>query len=200
MRTQRWPRLAVLSVALVLLATPRPALAYVDPGSGAMLWQLAAAGILGSLFYVRRVTAWLRKRAGSYSAQAMGFVFATLYALGASPLVLFVFNIRAVPRFSDLFLIGIVLACYRFTWQSSVYLLVLSVVATAYALPAYGTFRIAAASDVYRLISFTVVSVFVIILITRLKGKAAATTGNGDLPRRAESRKEDRKESVGHAL
>jgi hypothetical protein len=28
--------------------------AYVDPGSGAMIWQIAAAAVIGSMFYVRR--------------------------------------------------------------------------------------------------------------------------------------------------
>jgi hypothetical protein len=199
MRTQRWPRLAVLSATLVLLATPRQASAYVDPGSGAMLWQLAAAGFIGSLFYVRSVVAWIRKHRGLHSARAAGFLFATLYALIASPCVLSVFHARAIPRFNDIFLVGIVLTSYLFTWESAVYLLVLSIVVTAYVMPPYGTFRIAAASDIYRLISFTAVSVFLVILVTRLKRKAAATTGSGDFLRYEEARKEDRKESVGDA-
>lgn len=57
------PRLALLlPVSALILATPKPAHAYVDPGSGAMLWQLLAAGVIGSLFYVRRVFKWLRDR------------------------------------------------------------------------------------------------------------------------------------------
>jgi len=41
------------------MAVPRPASAYVDPGSGAMLWQVAAAAVIGSLFYVKRAVAWI---------------------------------------------------------------------------------------------------------------------------------------------
>jgi hypothetical protein len=44
-----------ITALLLLLATPRMALAYVDPGSGAMIWQVAAGLAVGSLFYVRRV-------------------------------------------------------------------------------------------------------------------------------------------------
>jgi len=58
----------ILAAALLLLATPRAASAYVDPGSGAMLWQLAAAVVIGSLFYVRRLVVWVRKHLGLRSA------------------------------------------------------------------------------------------------------------------------------------
>ena len=45
---------ASMTALLLILATPRMAFAYVDPGSGAMLWQVAAGLAVGSLFYVRR--------------------------------------------------------------------------------------------------------------------------------------------------
>jgi hypothetical protein len=44
----------VLSVVLILLASPSLAQAYVDPGSGAMVWQVAAAAVISSVFYLRR--------------------------------------------------------------------------------------------------------------------------------------------------
>jgi hypothetical protein len=50
----------LLTIAMLLLATPQPAHAYVDPGSGAMLWQILAAAVIGSLFYVRKVFTWVR--------------------------------------------------------------------------------------------------------------------------------------------
>jgi hypothetical protein len=40
---------------LILLAVPQIASAYVDPGSGAMLWQILAATFLGMLFYIRKI-------------------------------------------------------------------------------------------------------------------------------------------------
>jgi hypothetical protein len=55
---------SLLSLLLVLMAVPRPASAYVDPGSGAMLWQVAAAAVIGSLFYVKRAIAWIKERFG----------------------------------------------------------------------------------------------------------------------------------------
>ena len=42
------------AVSLFLLATPSPAAAYTDPGSGAMIWQLIMATMLGAGFYFRR--------------------------------------------------------------------------------------------------------------------------------------------------
>jgi hypothetical protein len=42
---------------LILLAVPQIASAYVDPGSGAMLWQILAATFLGMLFYIRKIMA-----------------------------------------------------------------------------------------------------------------------------------------------
>jgi hypothetical protein len=48
--------------ALIVLAMPSMAAAYVDPGSGAVIWQLAAATVLGSLFQVRRIARWIRAR------------------------------------------------------------------------------------------------------------------------------------------
>jgi len=53
-----------LSIALLLMATPQPAHAYVDPGSGAMIWQILAAAVIGSLFYVRKVFKWVRDQLG----------------------------------------------------------------------------------------------------------------------------------------
>ena len=53
-------RLAMLAFALAFFE--RPAAAYVDPGAGALLWQMVVAGLLGGLFYLRRITAWLRGR------------------------------------------------------------------------------------------------------------------------------------------
>ena len=41
------------------MATPQKAAAYVDPGSGAMLWQAVAAIALGLMFYIRRIRVWV---------------------------------------------------------------------------------------------------------------------------------------------
>ncbi len=31
---------------------------YIDPGTGALVWQVLLAGFLGSLFYVKKVLNW----------------------------------------------------------------------------------------------------------------------------------------------
>jgi hypothetical protein len=48
--------------AALLLAGERPALAYADPGSGALLWQILAGGVVGCLFYFCRITRWFRRK------------------------------------------------------------------------------------------------------------------------------------------
>lgn len=51
-----------LSLAMLVMAVPRRAEAYVDPGSGALIWQIAAAAVFGSLFRIRRIAVWVRAR------------------------------------------------------------------------------------------------------------------------------------------
>ncbi len=48
-------------LAAVLLFAEK-AHAYGDPGSGALLWQLLLAAMFGGMFYIRRVTSWIRKK------------------------------------------------------------------------------------------------------------------------------------------
>jgi hypothetical protein len=75
--------ISLFSLLLVLLAAPKMANAYVDPGSGAMLWQLAAATVIGCLFYLKRILVWIRGHFVSVSSQGLapkhgpGVTFAT---------------------------------------------------------------------------------------------------------------------------
>jgi len=49
-------------VLVLCLAIPALAQGYVDPGSGAMIWQILAAGALGGAFLFRRfLTKWFRR-------------------------------------------------------------------------------------------------------------------------------------------
>ena len=52
----------VLLTVVFLVLFSRSAYAYVDPGSGAILWQVLAAGFFGVLFYGRkywhRIVSW----------------------------------------------------------------------------------------------------------------------------------------------
>ena len=51
-------------VALVMFATEREARAYTDPGTGALIWQMLMAGVVGVGFYFRRITTWFKNRKG----------------------------------------------------------------------------------------------------------------------------------------
>ncbi len=158
----------LFALLLLLMAAPRPASAYVDPGSGAMLWQVAAATLIGTLFYVRRVVGWIRGTLG-LRARSMGFLFASCFALVASPLICTVFQTRPLPRFNDIFLVGIVLTTYLFTWDAAAYLLVISLLVSAWVLPPYGNMAVDRPEDWYRIVSFAAISIFLIVLVHRLK-------------------------------
>ena len=173
----------LLTLSALLLATPKPAHAYVDPGSGAMIWQMAAAIVIGSLFYVRRVFNWVRDHLGFHSTRATGFLFATLFALIASPLTVRLFDGHPLPRFNDVFLVGIVLTAYLFTWESAVYLLLVSLGVSAWVLPPTGSFAVAGFAEWYRLASFAIVSAFMVFLIARMKNQrpvGSEPTGSRD--------------------
>jgi hypothetical protein len=51
-------------MVILIFGTEQPALAYTDPGSGALIWQLLVAAFAGALFYFRRFAFWLKKRRG----------------------------------------------------------------------------------------------------------------------------------------
>jgi hypothetical protein len=166
---------SLLFVLLVILATPRPAKAYVDPGSGSMLWQATAAACIGSLFYLRRVALWARKSVGLRSPRALGFVFATSYALIASPVICSLYQYKQLPRFGDIFLLGIVLTVYFFTWEAAAYLLIVAVMVSAWILPPFGSLVVTGTANWYRLGSFTAISLFLICLVARVKTRHSSS-------------------------
>ncbi len=45
---------AIAIVAMVALCAPAAAHAYIDPGSGALIWQMLIAAFFGGMFYFRR--------------------------------------------------------------------------------------------------------------------------------------------------
>ena len=50
-------------ILLILLAgSEREASAYTDPGSGALILQMLAAGFVSAIFYVRKFTNWFRPK------------------------------------------------------------------------------------------------------------------------------------------
>jgi hypothetical protein len=46
---------------MILILAEGSAHAYIDPGTGSMLWQLLFAAGVGSLFYLRKAIAWVGK-------------------------------------------------------------------------------------------------------------------------------------------
>lgn len=46
---------------IVTIATMPRAEAYIDPGSGTMLWQLLVSIGIGILFYIKRFKLWVEK-------------------------------------------------------------------------------------------------------------------------------------------
>ena len=60
---------SLATLLVLLMSVPRPANAYVDPGSGAMIWQILAASVLGALFYVRKLVMWVRGWLGMRTKQ-----------------------------------------------------------------------------------------------------------------------------------
>ena len=52
----------LLLLLLVSFATEQQARAYTDPGTGAMIWQMLAAGAVGVIFYFRRFLGWFKPK------------------------------------------------------------------------------------------------------------------------------------------
>ena len=49
--------------AMAVMRSPLLAQGYVDPGAGAMIWQIIAASFVGAIFLFRRfVLRWFKKR------------------------------------------------------------------------------------------------------------------------------------------
>lgn len=139
-----------------------------------MLWHVLGASTLVAILKWRTIARFLRDTAGLRTARSMGFAFATIYALLTFPFSASLMGGQPMPRFNDIFLIGIALTAYFFTWEPAAYLLVLSVLASAWILPPNGSLSIQGATEWYRLISFAAVSLFIIILLARMKKRVAS--------------------------
>lgn len=51
----------VAAILVMLVSVEKPAYGYTDPGSGALLWQMLMASIVGGAFYFRRLLSWFRR-------------------------------------------------------------------------------------------------------------------------------------------
>ena len=56
----RLTEIGVLAV-VVTVGSAADAQAYMDPGSGALIWQTILAAGIGATFYFRRVLGWFRR-------------------------------------------------------------------------------------------------------------------------------------------
>lgn len=57
-------RIAIAAL-LLFFAVERPAAAYADPGSGALLWQILMGAAVGCMFYFRRFFSWFGRKKGT---------------------------------------------------------------------------------------------------------------------------------------
>jgi Domain of unknown function (DUF4118) len=83
------------------------------------------------------------------------------------------------PRFADIYLVGIVLTAYLFSWVPALMLYVWSLLVCLWVLPPPGSFLVATPTDMYRVISYSVCSLAVIAIIRRLQ---SAPAGNTEAP------------------
>ena len=160
------------ALALVLSVPCFAAIPF-DPGAKPMVWHVYGASVLLIVLKWRSVADLLSERLRLRSTRAMGFVFAMLYALLSLGVFLNLFNFggQPMPRFNDIFLIGVALTAYFFTWDSAVFLLGIGVLFSAWILPPNGNIRVEGITEWYRLISFTLVAGFIILLVNRIKGR-----------------------------
>src|SRR5262245_42434215 len=112
-----------------------------DTNSGPIfLHILGASGVLAACNR-QRIAAWLHMHARLRTSGPLGFIFATCFALIVMPLTTSLLR-GPVPRFNDIFLVGIVVTCYLFSWEPAVYLLAVSILVSAWVLPPDGSLRV----------------------------------------------------------
>lgn len=134
--------------------------------------------IIGSALYISTGFISLRERVGLRSLPSNGFLFASAYAAIASIAAWRLSQGHPLSEFNDIYLLGIVLTAYRFTWRSAAYLFVLALALSAWLDPL--------APDWYRMVSFAAVSVCSIVVVARLKTiPARAAEQAGTLRREA---------------
>jgi len=117
--------------------------------------------IIGSALYIGAGFVWLRERVGLRSHRSVGFLFASAYAAIAAILGCRLFQGHLAPRFTGIYLLGIVFTAYRFTWRSAAYLFAIALAVSAWVQPP--------ASGWHWLVSFAAASVFSIVVAARLK-------------------------------
>jgi len=138
-------------------------------------WQAAFALIVGAFFFRMQLLGWLRGLAAGRPS-LLGYLFATTYAMFTLLLIDATFALQPIPRFDDLFLIGIALTAYFFHTRPAVYLLSIGVVASLWVLPPLGSFHLARAMDAFRIASFACISALLIFVMRHLKSRRGRQT------------------------
>lgn len=106
------------------------------------------------LFSAYGVASWFDRLVQPRRTLVLGSVFALLYGTLATAVSLTVFSSTYTPRFSDIFLIGVLLTSYLYCWQPAAVLFLHSLLVTAYVLPPAGDIRVASPTDIYRILSY----------------------------------------------
>jgi hypothetical protein len=161
------PAATLLSFAIsftVWILPPAGSFTVVDPADWYRVCSFAIVAI-SLIWGIARLKVEARREPVSRRA----FAFATIYAIFATLMVLVVFNSKPIPRFNDIFLVGIAVVAYLFTASSAAYLLGIAVAVSAWVLPPGGSFVIAQSEDYYRILSFCAVAGLLILIMDRLK-------------------------------
>jgi K+-sensing histidine kinase KdpD len=136
------------------------------------VWQLAFGALITTLLFWRPISVWISKEFAKKKVFPLGYLFAAVYTLSVIGALEMISAFRPTARFDDFFLFGIVVAAYLFGAAPAMLLLGLALAFCAWILPPSGSFRIAATLDLYRLFSFAMVSLVLILAVLRLKTNA----------------------------
>ena len=95
------------------------------------------------------------------------YLVATAYALAVSAMA---FALKPIPpRFSDLYLIGIMFVTLHWSWRPAAVIFVISVATANLILPRLSSVAITGAATQYRMASYAVTSSFAVYIIEQAK-------------------------------
>ena len=174
------PAAALLGFAIPFafwILPPAGSFSVADSADLYRIWSFAVVAV-ALIWGMARLKSEARRQAASGRA----FAFATIYAIFATLIILVAYNSKPLPRFNDIFLVGIAVVGYLFTASSAAYLLGIAVVVSAWVLPPSNSFAIAQPEDYYRIFSFCAVAGILIVIMNRLKkyGSERQSAYSGD--------------------
>jgi K+-sensing histidine kinase KdpD len=98
------------------------------------------------------------------------YLIATAYCLVTTILVLFCFD-TPPPRFMDFFLIGIAFSSARWSWRPSILIYLGSLLVAAWVLPPRNSLKVSDEFDQFRMFSYSITCVAVVVAIDYAKQK-----------------------------